>query len=253
MAAAKTKAGEGSSGTVVVNASALAPNPDGADQIGAALANAQAEMGSAIFNKKNPHFKNNYADLTSIREASIPVLSKHGLSITQVPLMTPEYLSLGYFVLRTVLIHVSGQHLIGDYPVAIGKAQVQGSDLTYAKRYSWSSIIGMVSDDDDDGEAGRKSEPARLNGNARTVSASAGGTTETAELSEEVAMTTITSLVEGIGNASSVDELNNWFKKNQAVYGRLPAKYQQVFKTSAAARKSEILTMTAPAEAEAPF
>jgi hypothetical protein len=42
-----------------------------------ALAKAQAEMQNAPYNQTNPAFKSKYADLASIRDATIPSLTKH--------------------------------------------------------------------------------------------------------------------------------------------------------------------------------
>lgn len=52
-------------------------------KIAGALVKAQSEMGNAVKDSKNPFFKSSYADLNSIREASLPVLNKHGISVLQ--------------------------------------------------------------------------------------------------------------------------------------------------------------------------
>ena len=49
------------------------------ETLASALAAAQGEMSNASKNAKNPHFKSTYADLASMRDAVIPVLSAHGL------------------------------------------------------------------------------------------------------------------------------------------------------------------------------
>ena len=106
------------------------------DTIGAiatALAAAQAEMPNAVLNKVNPHFKSQYADLTSIREATLPALTKNGLCIVQVPTITAAG-----FVLLSRLIHKSGEWIEADYPIDGATPQARGSGLTYARRYSWS-------------------------------------------------------------------------------------------------------------------
>jgi hypothetical protein len=122
------------------------------DQLATALAAAQAEMPPATFNKTNPHFKNQYADLASIREATLPALTKNGLSIIQTPSLVVDGV-----VLFTRLLHKSGQWIEGEYPITLGSPQSMGSQLTYARRYSWSSITGIVADDDDDAEVAEAS------------------------------------------------------------------------------------------------
>lgn len=137
--------------------------PMESDQIAdlsAALAKAQGQMGPAIINKQNPHFKNRYADLAAVMEAVRKPLSDNGLSVTQ----TTE-LRDGTLILRTTLRHASGQWVASDYPLPLGaKPQELGSALTYGRRYELSALVGVAADEDDDGEATRKG-----NGKAATV------------------------------------------------------------------------------------
>lgn len=115
-----------------------------------ALAKAQGEMKNAPLNKVNPHFKSKYADLAGIRDATAPILAKNGLTITQFTTVTEDGL-----VLTTRLLHTSGQWMEGEYPLPldVSKPQQMGSALTYARRYSWSSVCGISADEDDDGNA----------------------------------------------------------------------------------------------------
>ena len=55
----------------------------GSASIAGALAKAQAEMSNPSFDSQNPHFKNRFASLAAVRNAVIPVLSKHGICLTQ--------------------------------------------------------------------------------------------------------------------------------------------------------------------------
>lgn len=122
-------------------------------ELAKALVKAQSEMDNAALNKTNPHFKSKYADFVAIREATLPVLTKNGLAVTQYPAVRDD----GTFVLRTRLMHESGEFIEGEYPIAIDKPQAMGSALTYARRYSWSGITGIAADEDDDGQAARNS------------------------------------------------------------------------------------------------
>jgi len=123
---------------------------DSIDKLVDALAQAQASMKNAPLNKVNPHFKSKYADLAAIRDATIPHLAKHGLTILQA-----TETSEGGFSLVTRLAHKSGQWIEGEYPLplVLEKPQAMGSALTYAKRYSWASMVGISADEDDDGNA----------------------------------------------------------------------------------------------------
>ena len=128
--------------------------------LAAAMAVAQGEMKNAVLNKINPHFKSKFADLAAVRDATIPALASHGLSIVQFTKIQDGSLSL-----ITRLMHDSGEMIEGEYPLpAISTApQQMGSALTYAKRYCWSAMCGIAADEDDDANAaqdGAKDAPA---------------------------------------------------------------------------------------------
>lgn len=125
-------------------------------ELAKALAAAQGEMNAASKDATNPHFKTRYADLASIMDACRGPLAKHGLSVTQLPGRDDA----GQVTLTTTLMHASGQFIgstIGVRP-AQENPQVIGSILTYLRRYTLASVVGVVSDDDD-GEAA--SQPVR--------------------------------------------------------------------------------------------
>ena len=48
-----------------------------------ALSSAQSEMGKALKDATNPHFKSKYADLASVMDACMPSLTKNGIALTQ--------------------------------------------------------------------------------------------------------------------------------------------------------------------------
>jgi hypothetical protein len=118
------------------------------EALAAALATAQGEMHNAPLNRENPHFRSKYADLAGIRDAVVPVLAKNGLAVTQITAFNAN----NQLVLYTRLTHKSGQWIEGEYPIALDKPQQMGSQLTYARRYSLSSICGISADEDDDAE-----------------------------------------------------------------------------------------------------
>ena len=110
-----------------------------------ALSKAQGEFAPVLKDKKNPHFKNNYASLDAIIEATRPALAANGLAFTQV--LDDEFLV-------TTLWHSSGDSIISRYHLSpMADPQKFGSQLTYARRYSLSAILGVAADEDDDGNA----------------------------------------------------------------------------------------------------
>lgn len=124
------------------------------DTIGAlakALAAAQSELQPALKNARNPHLHNRYADLSAVYEAVRDVLPRHGLAVAQTMLPAD-----GKAHVRTWLMHESGEWLASECLMPLdhrGGPQGMGSAITYARRYSLSAIIGVVSEDDDDAEA----------------------------------------------------------------------------------------------------
>ena len=102
----------------------------------------------------NPHFKSKFASLDAIMAAVRPVLTKHGLAISQ----HPTALESGMPALRTILLHTSGDKYQDIMPLAVDKPgpQALGSALTYARRYAVLAVLGLVADEDDDANAAQK-------------------------------------------------------------------------------------------------
>lgn len=122
---------------------------DSIAELATALAAAQAEIKNPEKNKVNPHFKNRYADLTSVLDAIRSVFPKHGLAFTQ---------TLRGADLVTQITHSTGQWLRSSVPVSPEKDTPQGfgSALTYMRRYAAQSIAGIAADEDDDAEGAMK-------------------------------------------------------------------------------------------------
>jgi len=122
-------------------------------QISTAFVKAQSEMSNAKKGSSNPFFKSKYADLNSIREASIPVLNAHGISVLQ-PIVHID----GKNFVKTILLHESGESLDSHTEIVYSKsndAQAQGSGISYARRYGLQSFLCIGSDDDDGNTAVR--------------------------------------------------------------------------------------------------
>lgn len=128
-----------------------------------ALAKAQAKLTAPKRNREvtvTPRregakpYKFEYSTLDSLIEHVRGPLTENGLWFVQ----TTEpggYLSGGAgFLLKTTLLHESGEYISGYLQVRDGGSnQEMGSELTYRKRYALSAILGLASDLDDDGNS----------------------------------------------------------------------------------------------------
>ena len=124
--------------------------------IACALAEAQGEMEDAAKDRANPHFNSRYADLASVVQAVRTPLSKHGIAFLQ-----PTSFDAGRVVVRTILVHKSGEWMASELSAKAQQDTPQGigSTITYLRRYSLMSMTG-IAPDDDDGEAGDGRAPA---------------------------------------------------------------------------------------------
>ena len=124
--------------------------------IATALAAAQTNMGKALKQANNQHFRNKYADLGSVMDACLPALNEAGIAVIQ-PTGEDEQ---GRFV-ETILIHgESGEQLSCRVPLIVSKNDMQGygSAVTYARRYGLMAMAG-IAPEDDDGNAAAKAAP----------------------------------------------------------------------------------------------
>ena len=85
--------------------------------IATALAKAQANMGKALKQANNPHFRSKYADLGNVMDACLPALNEAGIALIQ-PTGEDEH---GRYV-ETILIHgESGEQLACKVPLIVAK------------------------------------------------------------------------------------------------------------------------------------
>jgi ERF superfamily len=117
-----------------------------------ALVKAKQKFAPLLRNQENPGFKRDgkaskYADLAAVIEATEGPLLENGLVLTQFPHNDGERVGV-----QNMLVHESGEFLEHTFTVAIIKqdAQTSVAGITYARRVSMKSILG-ISDEDDDG------------------------------------------------------------------------------------------------------
>lgn len=105
-----------------------------------------AEVTNPPFDSVNPHFKSKYASLAGILAHIKPFLKQNGFVITQDVKSEQDYV----LVVTTLLGEVS--YAFG--PVGMkhdGNIQKLGSIVTYLRRYSILACLGIVGDEDEDG------------------------------------------------------------------------------------------------------
>jgi hypothetical protein len=133
---------------------------DKSDQVNdlfSSLSKAQSVMKPAVMDKVNPHYRSKYASLDSVMESCKKPLSDNGLAIVQ----TLEHDERGGYVITTTLGHSSGQWISSSVNLLLDKQNMQGlgSSVSYARRYCLAAMIGVVSDEDVDGEEKKPDNP----------------------------------------------------------------------------------------------
>ena len=122
--------------------------------IAKALVGFQAEVKNPANTADNPFFKSKYAPLPDILNDVRPLLAKHGLALLQAPSGDGDKI-----VITTLLMHESGEW-IEACPLILkadkATAQGAGSAITYGRRYALSAVLGISSEDDDDGNQATK-------------------------------------------------------------------------------------------------
>ena len=112
-----------------------------------ALAALQQEVGA--IGKDSKGYGYTYASLDNIVDVITPLLKKHGLGFTQ---------PLDGNSIKTILFHAeSGESIESTLDIPQGvelkgmnQFQVLGSAITYLRRYSLASVLGLVTDEDTD-------------------------------------------------------------------------------------------------------
>lgn len=125
------------------------------NELALALSKVQGEIEGAIKDANNPFFKSKYADLTSCWQACREQLSKNGIAVVQSGDDSDTHLCL-----TTTLMHSSGQWIDGTHRMEKKitekdktrrdmNAQDIGAAITYLRRFSLCSLVGICPEDED--------------------------------------------------------------------------------------------------------
>ena len=151
---------------------------DKTEKIDAALAKCQGQVGHATKNMEQSHFRSNYADLPSVRDAAQKAMSENGIAFVCAPEIRewtivaekqmPQVDGIdGALIKRNDIVHkevmVARITHEGEWYEAEAFLKMKGQDdspqafgaaSTYARRYLMCALLNITSDgEDDDGEA----------------------------------------------------------------------------------------------------
>ena len=103
----------------------------------------QEEVGAVAKDSLNPHFKSKYFDINNVLEEIKPILTKYGLVVTQ-PLKEDAVFS----VITDVETGEDIQSFLHFDPSERNPQKI-GSIITYYRRYTLCSLLGIAGEDDD--------------------------------------------------------------------------------------------------------
>jgi hypothetical protein len=117
-----------------------------------ALSNVKKEVGSLSKTETNPFFKSKYFDINSLIQQVDPLLEKYGLLLLQ-PIENGNVISKIYHV--ETAESVSSSIILPN----LTDPQKLGSAITYYRRYTLQSLLGLQAEDDDANKASQPSKP----------------------------------------------------------------------------------------------
>ena len=105
--------------------------------------------------KSGARVKYNYAPLSDVLDSCIKTLNDNELVVIQ-----PTHIEDNKIIVETMLIHSSGEWISGELCIVPSdhNPQSEGSALSYARRYSLSSLLSIATDEDDDAESAMNRE-----------------------------------------------------------------------------------------------
>ena len=120
----------------------------------AKLLDVSKEIDPISKDSKNPFFKSSYFDINKLIEVVRPVLSKNGLVLLQ-PISEGKQYSI-------IIDADSGEQIESSLELPkIQDAQKLGSAITYFRRYTLQSLLGLQAEDDDGNKAAKPEPPKK--------------------------------------------------------------------------------------------
>lgn len=117
-----------------------------------AIANVKKEVGVLSKTETNPFFKSKYFDINSLIQQIEPLLEKNNLLLLQ-PIENNKVKSVIYEV-------ESGNSVSSEIDLPnLTDPQKLGSAITYYRRYTLQSLLGLQAEDDDGNKASAPTKP----------------------------------------------------------------------------------------------
>ena len=123
-------------------------------QLAKAMLAIQKQLTPATKDATNPYTRSRYATLNAVMDACKTALLDNGIWLTQITVPSEP----GTIALLTKLTHAASgefQAALTVLPLQRPDCQGAGSAITYARRYALTAMLGMVTEDDDDGEGAK--------------------------------------------------------------------------------------------------
>lgn len=137
--------------------------PSNQTEIIKSLLKVQNEIKNPANTAVNPFLKNKYAPLSEVLNLIRPLLTKNDIVLIQDTGASGE----DKIYVQTKLLHTSGETMLSDKLILKPdkqSAQGIGSAITYGRRYQLSTLLGIASEDDNDGNG---KETTKTQGNSK--------------------------------------------------------------------------------------
>ncbi len=124
-----------------------------------AILKVKQELQPVVKGADNPFFKSSYADLNSILQQVEPLLLKNGLILLQATKTNGQF-----NIVETSISHTETSETIVaslTVPAGITDPQKLGSAITYFRRYTLQSLLGLQTQDDDGNLASGKKKTTK--------------------------------------------------------------------------------------------
>ena len=106
------------------------------------LFEAKKEIGKISKDSNNPFYKSKYFDINQLLEHVEPILQKHDLLVLQ-PIINNK-------VTSRIIDVENNEHINSEIELTnLTDPQKRGSEITYYRRYTLASLLGLQAEDDD--------------------------------------------------------------------------------------------------------